>query len=145
VLANKAVVYVRRSTSKQPSSVPRQIERCWKLASEIGLKVVATFTDTASGNRDENNRLGLKLALKAITSPSVGYFIVESPDRLSRQRLKEAKVLLDKINTTGCQILYVDKPDSWASYIRDLKSAGLSKEEILRGLVESVEQVWTEE
>jgi len=77
-------LYGRVSTKKQADAgnLERQVERLRAYAQEKGCRVVAEYSDVASGLNQ--NRRGLERALKAAEKGEFKKLLIEYPDRLAR-------------------------------------------------------------
>lgn len=78
------VIYGRVSTKKQADAgnLERQMERLREYAREKGYRVVAEYSDVASGLNQ--NRRGLERVLKAAERGEFKKLLIEYPDRLAR-------------------------------------------------------------
>ncbi|KUK32009.1 MAG: Resolvase [Thermoanaerobacterales bacterium 50_218] len=78
------VLYARVSTKKQADAgnLERQMERLRAYAQEKGYRVVAEYSDVASGL--DQNRRGLERVLKSAERGEFKKLLIEYPDRLAR-------------------------------------------------------------
>jgi predicted site-specific integrase-resolvase len=78
------VLYARVSTKKQADAgnLERQLERLRAYAREKGYRVVAEYSDVASGLNQ--NRRGLERVLKSVERGEFRKVLIEYPDRLAR-------------------------------------------------------------
>ena len=78
------VLYVRVSTKKQADAgnLERQLERLRAYAREKGYRVVAEYSDVASGLNQK--RRGLERVLKSAERGEFKKLLIEYPDRLAR-------------------------------------------------------------
>lgn len=85
--ATKAVAVLRVSTQAQEASglgLSAQVEAIESFAARVGLELVATFTDTASGKTPPSERAGMAAALALLATAQAGVLIAARPDRLTR-------------------------------------------------------------
>jgi site-specific DNA recombinase len=83
----RAVLYARYSTSMQKAtSIDGQFALCRKIAKGADLHVVGTFEDRAKSGQSEAGRDGYAAMLEGVRRHDFDVIVVESLDRLSRDR-----------------------------------------------------------
>jgi DNA invertase Pin-like site-specific DNA recombinase len=106
--ATQAIGYRRVSTAEQEQSgagLTAQETAIAAACERRGLELVATFTDTASGAKD--NRPGLAQALAQIGPNGAGVLVVSKQDRLSRSLFHFAD-LLEQAKRDGWSLVIAD-------------------------------------
>jgi len=120
----KAYSYIRMSTPDQlkGDSLRRQLARTREYAERNGLDLIESFDDIGvSGFRGRNAELGALARFKDLVEQgeieSGSYLIVESMDRLSRQKVMDAFVLLADIVGKGITLVTLDDQQVYSSQI----------------------------
>ena len=110
-----AYSYIRMSTPDQirGDSLRRQMARTAQYAAERGLEIVDRFNDIGkSGFRGKHVEFGALGEFKGLVDRGEiergSFLIVESMDRLSRQKVMPAFVLMSEIITKGITIVTLD-------------------------------------
>ena len=120
----KAYSYIRMSTPEQlkGDSLRRQLARTREYAERNSLDLIESFDDIGvSGFRGRNAELGALARFKNLVEQgeikSGSYLIVESMDRLSRQKVMDAFVLLADIVGRGITLVTLDDQQVYSSQI----------------------------
>lgn len=120
----KAYSYIRMSTPDQikGDSLRRQLARTREYAERNGLDLIESFDDIGiSGFRGKNSELGALARFKSLVEQgdiaSGSYLIVESMDRLSRQKVMDAFLLLADIVGKGTILVTLDDQQVYSKQI----------------------------
>jgi DNA invertase Pin-like site-specific DNA recombinase len=124
--ANRAVGYVRMSTSKQDLSPGVQGAALERWAASEGYELVATYFDLGvSGGADIADRPGLALALGQLSAQGADALVVAKRDRLARD-VGIASEIERLASKAGARVLSADGwgngDDDSAALMRDLGS-----------------------
>lgn len=132
----RAVLYVRarvlgpdatERAAEEQRFVDQQRRRCRKLAEQLGLTVVAEYTDLGGGTSNRQ-RPSLNALVDRLGQGDIANIIVDSFDRLARQR-EEFFELVETFNAHGaCLIDVAGMPSSWAvvNHAQQLKAMAQS-------------------
>ena len=111
MMAPKAYAYIRWSTGAQQlgDSESRQLLELDKFEKNTGIKIVKKYRDNGrSAYRGDNSRRGeFRLLLENIESGEIrpgDYLVVESIDRITRQRVLDGVELIQKILKSGVKL-----------------------------------------
>ncbi len=102
-----AAIYCRVSTAEQSErgySLEAQAQDCRRLATELGLQVVAAFQDVESGA--EWDLPGLNALLDGAGRGEFGVVLCYDPDRLARRMAKQL-VIEEELGKSGTTLRYV--------------------------------------
>ena len=120
----KAYSYIRMSTPDQlkGDSLRRQLARSREYAERHGLELIESFNDLGvSGFRGRNAELGALAQFKNLVDQGEiepgSYLIVESMDRLSRQKVMDAFLLLAEIVGKGITLITLDDQQVYSKQI----------------------------
>jgi DNA invertase Pin-like site-specific DNA recombinase len=110
---NKAALYARYSTDRQrETSIEDQLRLCRQRATDLGLIVVAEFSDEATSG---STRIMDRPGSRALMSATVDVLIVESLDRLSRDMIDQ-ETTVRRLEHRGIRLIGVsDGYDSESS------------------------------
>lgn len=113
--SGRSIIYLRVSTSRQATkngelegySIPAQRDACTRKVHELGGEVVAEFVDAGESARSAN-RPQLKEMLRYIATNPVDYVVVHKVDRLARNRMDDAMIMME-IAKAGATLVSVSE------------------------------------
>lgn len=128
----KAYSYIRMSTPEQlkGDSLRRQLARTRHYAEANSLELIDSFDDLGvSGYRGQNGELGALARFKALVEQGdiekESFLIVESMDRLSRQKVMDAFLQLASIVKSGITLVTLDDNQVYSKQTIDAESIKL--------------------
>lgn len=119
------IFYGRTSTARQELGIPAQLELVQRYVASVGGRIVAEFTEHASGKDDARPEL-----MKAIAAckENKAVLVVGKLDRLSR-RVAFLFNLKDQLSAAGVEIVVANMPSVIGSTLQLAIFAGLAQEE----------------
>jgi DNA invertase Pin-like site-specific DNA recombinase len=96
------VLYFRRSTDKQDTTIESQKTTCTKKAEELGLAILGEYSDEITGKSDLSEREGMSKMMKDIKPGQV--LIVYSISRIARQ-IDVFYSIIKMLKENGCRVI----------------------------------------